>query len=465
MAKILIVDDEARMRETLAIILDGQGYEVEQAGDGHLALDLLERDIFDLLITDLRMDPISGIDLLRAIQERGLKMSVIMITAFGTIESAVEAMKLGANDYLTKPFQRDEILIKVRSVLEKQRLARRVELLEKEFHGQYSVEKIIGQSPQMREVLQTIQIIAPSNSTVLVTGETGTGKEMVAKAIHNLSLRRGPFVAVNCAALPEHLLESELFGHVKGSFTGASAARKGLMEEADEGTFFLDEVGTLPLGLQAKLLRALQEKEIRRVGENKTLRINVRIIAATNDDLMEKVKDHSFRQDLYYRLSVVPLRLPPLRERTDDIMPLAAYFLNQFATRDHKSIRGFDERAVSALHSYDFPGNVRELENIIERAVTLCRSDIITVRELPAEMCATQAKAAPAAAENSRETLEIVKEPGGNVKELEQQERKLVENAVKRNAGNLDRAAIELGIGRTTLWRKMKRYGIEKNNI
>jgi two-component system response regulator HydG len=453
MAKILLVDDEARMRETLAIILDGQGYEVEQTGDGHLALELLERDIFDLLITDLRMDPISGIDLLRAVQERGLNMSVIMITAFGTIESAVEAMKLGACDYLTKPFQRDEILIKVRSALEKQRLARRVELLEKEFQNQYCVENIIGQSKQMREVLQTIQLVAHSDSTVLVTGETGTGKELVAKAIHNLSRRKsGPFIAVNCAALPEHLLESEFFGHAKGSFTGASATRKGLMEEADDGTFFMDEVGSMPLGLQAKLLRALQEKAIRRVGENRTIRLNVRLVAATNDDLVEKVKDHSFRQDLFYRLSVVPIKLPPLRARPDDIMPLADHFLAEFAARDHKNIKDFDIAAARALQSYSFPGNVRELENIIERAVTLCGSKSISLKELPAELGG--APAAPIFAAES-----------DGVKELEMQERRLVENAVKRNAGNLDRAANELGIGRTTLWRKMKRYGIEKNDF
>jgi two-component system, NtrC family, response regulator HydG len=453
MAKILLVDDEARMRETLAIILDGQGYEVEQASDGSSALEALERDIYDLLITDLRMDPISGIDLLRTIQGRGLSLSVIMITAFGTIESAVEAMKLGACDYLTKPFQRDEILIKVRSALEKQRLARRVEMLEKEFHGQYRVENIIGQSQQMSEILQTIQVVAPSDSTILITGETGTGKELVAKAIHNLSRRKsGPFVAVNCAALPEHLLESELFGHAKGSFTGASSTRKGLMEEADGGTFFLDEISSMPIGLQAKLLRALQERAVRRVGENRTIGLNVRIVAATNDDLMEKIRDHSFRQDLYYRLSVVPIKLPPLRVRIDDILPLAEHFLTQFAKRDRKKINSFDPMAVMALRDYSFPGNVRELENIIERAVTLCSSDMITTKELPAELSGISPAIAP-----------IAENESGTVKALEYQEKLMVEVAVKRNVGNLDRAAAELGIGRTTLWRKMKRYGIDKN--
>ncbi|MBL8148505.1 MAG: sigma-54-dependent Fis family transcriptional regulator [Blastocatellia bacterium] len=453
MSKILIVDDEARMRETLAIILDGQGYEVEQAGDGQQAIELLERDIFDLLITDLKMAPVSGIELLKKIKDRGFSLSVIMITAFGTIESAVEAMKLGACDYLTKPFQRDEILIKVRSAIEKQRLARRIELYEREFQGQYCVENIIGQSKEMQEVLQTIQIVAPSDSTVLITGETGTGKELVAKAIHNLSRRKsGSFIAVNCAALPEQLLESELFGHAKGSFTGASATRKGLMEEADGGTFFLDEVSSMPLGLQAKLLRALQEKAIRRVGENRTINLNVRIVAATNEDLLEKVKDHTFRQDLYYRLSVVPLQLPPLRIRVDDIMLLAGHFLKQFAERDRKKIQRFDTNAVIGLQNYHYPGNVRELENIIERAVTLCRSDTITTKELPADLSSNLA--VPVAA---------VAEKPNSLKGLEQQERVLVEMAVKKNVGNLDRAAEELGIGRTTLWRKMKRYGIDKN--
>lgn len=454
MAKILLVDDETRMRETLAIILDGQGYEVEQAADGNQALEFLDRDVFDLLITDLRMEPLSGIDLLRAVQERNLQISVIMITAFGTIESAVEAMKLGACDYLTKPFQRDEILIKVHSALEKLRLARRVELLEKEFQNHYKVENIVGSSRQMRDILQTIQKIAPSDSTVLITGETGTGKELVAKAIHNLSRRKsGPFVAVNCAALPEHLLESELFGHAKGAFTGAHGARKGLMEEADEGTFFLDEVSSMPIGLQAKLLRALQEKTVRRVGENKTITLNVRILAATNDDLMEKVRDHSFRQDLYYRLSVVPIKLPPLRARPDDIIALAKHFLNQFAKRELKTISGFDAVATQALRQYNFPGNVRELENIIEHAVTLATGEVITLRELPAELNGNSA--------GSAEVI-INEELPLSGKQLEQNERHLVENAVKRNAGNLDRAASELGIGRTTLWRKMKRYGIEK---
>lgn len=449
MARILIVDDEHRMRETLAIILDGQGYEVDQAEDGLTALDLLEHEIYDLLITDLRMDPMSGIDLLREIQSRGIQIAVIMITAFGTIESAVEAMKLGAYDYLTKPFQRDEILLKVRSALEKQRLVRRIELYEKEFGDHYAVENIIGYSQQMREVLQTIQIVANSDTTVLITGETGTGKELVAKAIHNLSRRKqGPFVAINCAALPEQLLESELFGHAKGAFTGASSTRKGLMEEADGGTFFLDEVSSMPLGLQAKLLRALQEKTIRRLGENKTIKLNVRIVSATNEDLLERVKEHTFRQDLYYRLSVVPISLPPLRVRSGDILKLAEHFLREFSRREHKQIKGFDTASIVALNSYSYPGNVRELENIIERAVTLCRGDIITLRELPAELktefCPTN-------------------EPN-NLKALEQQERVLVELAVKRNIGNLDKAAEELGIGRTTLWRKMKRYRIDKTS-
>lgn len=452
MAKILIVDDEARVREALGIVLKGQGHEVEEAENGGVALEALEKDYIDLLITDLRMEPVSGIDLLRAIQERGFNVSVIMLTAFGTIESAVEAMKLGACDYLTKPFQRDEILIKVRNALEKQRLASRVEKLEKELIGQYTLENIIGYSPQMREVLQTIQVVAPSDSTVLITGETGTGKELVAKAIHNLSRRKsGSFVAVNCAALPENLLESELFGHAKGSFTGASATRKGLMEEADGGTFFLDEISSMPLGLQAKLLRALQEKAVRRVGENRTIGLNVRIVAATNEDLREKAKDHSFRQDLYYRLSVVPIELPPLRVRIDDIMPLAEHFLIQFAKRDRKKIRGFDSPAALALRGYGYPGNVRELENIIERAVTLCSSDIITTKELPIELSGVP-------------TAKPVIVSSDNVKALEQQERVLVEIAVRQHAGNLDRAAEELGIGRTTLWRKMKRYGIEKNS-
>jgi two-component system, NtrC family, response regulator HydG len=400
---------------------------------------------------------------LRAIQQRGLNMHVIMITAFGTIESAVEAMKLGACDYLTKPFQRDEILIKVHSALEKQKLVRRVELLEKEFHSHYNVENIIGQSRQMREVLRSIELVASSDSTVLVTGETGTGKELVAKAIHNLSRRKsGPFVAVNCAALPEPLLESELFGHAKGSFTGAAGARKGLMEEADGGTFFFDEVSSMPVGLQAKLLRALQEKAIRRVGENRTIRLNVRIVAATNDDLMEMVKDHSFRQDLYYRLSVVPIKLPPLRERLEDILPIAEHFLAQYANRDHKTIRGFDKAAIEALHNYSYPGNVRELENIIERAVTLSRSEFITPKELPVELD-SNAIISPSATGGDKSDKED-KSASMKERELEQQERRLVEIAVKRNAGNLDRAALELGIGRTTLWRKMKRYGIERGD-
>lgn len=447
MARILIVDDENRMRETLAIILDGQGYEVKQVGDGVTALEVLEQEIYDLLITDLRMDPISGIDLLREVQNRGIQISVIMITAFGTIESAVEAMKLGACDYLTKPFQRDEILLKVRSAIEKQRLARRVEFYEKQFGENYALENIIGCSEQMREVLQTIQTVANSDTTVMITGETGTGKELVAKAIHNLSRRRKePFVAINCAALPEQLLESELFGHVKGAFTGASSTRKGLMEEADNGTFFLDEVSSMPLGLQAKLLRTLQEKAIRRLGENKTIKLNVRIVSATNEDLLEKVKNHTFRQDLYYRLSVVPIKLPPLRVRSGDIMKLAEHFLRKFSHREHKQIKGFNTASIVALNSYSYPGNVRELENIIERAVTLCRGDIITLRELPAEL---------------RVETRSVSE---NIKALQQQEMMLVELAVKRNIGNLDKAAEELGIGRTTLWRKMKRYGINKTS-
>jgi two-component system response regulator HydG len=330
MAKVLVVDDQRNMRTTLALMLGDAGYEVVEAYDGEHACDMVGGDAFDLVLTDLKMGSTDGIDVLRHSKEVAPLTEVIVMTAYGTIETAVEAMKLGAHDYIQKPFSEQELLIKVQKAMEKRHLAGEVSLLAAEFRERYRFENIIGRSGAVRDVLGRIVRIAPTDATVLITGESGTGKELVAKAVHANSKRATrPFVTVNCAAISETLLESELFGHARGAFTGAVSARKGLFEEADGGTFFFDEIAETPPSFQAKLLRAIQEGEIRRLGESRNLRVDVRIIAATNQDLQQSIKDKAFRQDLYYRLNVARFVLPPLRERREDIPLLVEHFLDK----------------------------------------------------------------------------------------------------------------------------------------
>jgi two-component system response regulator HydG len=380
--KILVVDDQRNMRTTLAIMLREAGYEVDEASDGAQGVELGATGAYDLVITDLRMGPVSGIDVLNAVRKSFADSEIIVMTAYGTVESAVQAMRLGAHDYIQKPFTEQELLMKVERALAKRRLAGEVQLLASEFKERYKFENIIGRSEAIRSLLGRIARVAPTDATVLITGESGTGKELVAKAIHANSKRASrPFVPVNCAAITETLLESELFGHARGAFTGAVAARKGLFEEADGGTFFFDEIAETTMAFQAKLLRAIEAHEIRRTGENKTIKVDIRIIAATNRDLREEVGAKRFREDLYYRLNVARFILPPLRERLEDI-PLLFKFFHEKYNRKHRKYLRVADGVVEALTRREFPGNVRELENLVEQAVALAAGDSITVEDL-----------------------------------------------------------------------------------
>jgi two-component system response regulator HydG len=445
MPKILVVDDQRNMRTTLAMMLRGAGYEVDEAGDGNQGAEMGARGAYDVVLTDLRMGQFDGIRVLRAVKESHAATEVIVMTAYGTIESAVEAMRLGAFDYIQKPFSEQELLVKVERANHNRNLASQVSLLATEFKEKYKFENIAGRSQAIREVLGRIVKVAPTDATVLITGENGTGKELVAKAIHANSKRADrPFVPVNCAAITETLLESELFGHARGAFTGAISARKGLFEEADGGTFFFDEIAETPLSFQAKLLRAVQENEIRRVGENKPIRVNVRIIAATNQDLMQSVQEKRFRQDLYYRLNVARFVLPPLRDRREDIPVLLEFFLAK-ANRKMSTGAKLGDGVVEALMAHDFPGNIRELENMVEQAVALSGGGVITVDDMmPAHT--------------------LPKRPAGGGRTLadvvDAAERQAIEAALREQDGSREKAAESLGISATTLWRKMTRLAI-----
>jgi len=447
MAKILIVDDQRNMRTTLAMMLRGTGYEVDEAADGEQGADRGATGAYDVVLTDLRMGTKDGIDVLRSTKDTHPLTEVIVMTAYGTIESAVEAMRLGAFDYIQKPFTEQELLVKVAKALDNRRLAGEVTFLASEFKDRYKFENIVGQSRGVREVLGRIVRVAPTDAIVLITGESGTGKELVAKAIHANSKRGDrPFVPVNCAAITETLLESELFGHAKGSFTGAVSARKGLFEEADGGTFFFDEIAETPITFQAKLLRAIQENEIRRVGESKPIHVNVRVIAATNQDLLIAVAEKRFRQDLYYRLNVARFQLPPLRERREDIPDLLAYFLEKYSVKMGVRPKLHDNVVDSLMH-YDFPGNIRELEHMIEQAVALIQTGLITADDL----LPPPISVSPVSPRASGQALAQV---------VDAAERTAIEGALRESEGSRERAAELLDISPTTLWRKMTRLGI-----
>ena len=381
--KILIVEDEKSMREVLKILLEGEGYEVMTASDGLEGIAHLDKDIFDLVVTDVKMPKVDGFEVLKRIKEISPDTIVIMITAFGTKESGIEAMKLGAYDYISKPFNIDEIRLIVKKAIEKKREHVELSLLRQKVDVTYSLENIIGQSPKMQELFRVIPRIAQSNSNVLITGESGSGKELVAVSVHNLSYRKEKnFVTINCTAFPEGLLESELFGHMKGSFTGAMYNKQGLFEIADGGSVFLDEICDMPISLQAKLLRVLENGTFRRVGGTTDIKVDVRVISATNKDIKEEITLGRFREDLYYRLNVVPIRIPPLRERKEDIPLLADHFLK----RAPNYPRMITTEAMRILMDYPWKGNVRELENVIERTVLLTDKSDITPAELPSEI-------------------------------------------------------------------------------
>lgn len=442
--RILVVDDQRNMRATLAMMLRGSGYEVDEAESGEKGQELGANGAYDVVLTDLRMGGSDGIAVLRAIKQAHPLTEVIVMTAYGTIESAVEAMRLGAFDYIQKPFTEEELLVKVQRALDTRKLQGQVQLFAREFKEKYHFENIIGRSQAIQDVLVRVARVAPTDAIVLITGESGTGKELIARAVHANSRRADkPFVTVNCAAISETLLESELFGHARGAFTGAVAARKGLFEEADGGTFFFDEIAETTMSFQAKLLRAIQEGEIRRVGENKPLKVDIRVVAATNIDLVEAVRERRFRQDLYYRLNVARFVLPPLRDRREDIPPLVEFFLEKFNRKLGARAR-LAEGVMEQVQQYSFPGNVRELENMVEQAVAFSGGGTITVDDIlpqaPQKRSSTQ----------GRTLADIVDEA----------ERDAVEAALQAHEGSRERAAEALGISATTLWRKMTRLGI-----
>jgi two-component system, NtrC family, response regulator PilR len=388
MNRILIVDDELSMREMLSIMLRKEGYEILTAENGEAALNILQNEIFDLVITDVRMDQVGGIEVLRAVKDLSPETVVIMITAYASTETAVDAMKMGAYDYITKPFRNEEIRMVIRKALEKHLLRKENILLKREIESRAGFENFIGKSEPMQRIFSLIRQVADTRSTVLITGESGTGKELVARAMHTQGARRNhPFISINCSALPETLLESELFGYMKGAFTGAVANKQGLFEAANGGTIFLDEISSTSPALQTKLLRVLQERELRRVGGTSDIKVDVRVIAATNRDLVREVANGMFRDDLYYRLNVIPVALPPLRDRKDDIPLLAEHFLRKNASGAH--VKRIAPDVLKLFLAYRWPGNVRELENTIERLAILTPGELITLDHIPGEMKTT----------------------------------------------------------------------------
>jgi DNA-binding NtrC family response regulator len=448
MADILIVDDEPAARTTLGILLRKRGHRVVQAEGAKAAAKTLAEMAFDLVVTDLRMPDGDGLEVLRAARGHCPEASVILLTAYAGWESAKEAMRLGAFDYFEKGKEPDEFLHRVDKALEEKGLRRENENLRRQVRERYSLPGIIGHSKEMQQALDLVMRVAPTAATILIQGESGTGKEVIAKAIHHASSRaRHPFVAINCGALPEPLLESEIFGHVKGAFTGAAVHKKGLFEEAHGGTFFLDEIGDMPLSLQVKFLRLLQEGEIRRVGSNQATTVDVRVLAATNRDLGQLMQQGQFREDLYYRLNVIPVVLPPLRERREDIPALAEHFLRRFGDKQNRPL-SLTANAVERLLRYPWPGNVRELENAMERTAILARNDLIGPDELPPHI-ASGTPLGPAPMLPREQTLAEV-------------EKSHILQTLERCGWNHSHAAEALGIGRTSLWRKLKEYQIEE---
>jgi DNA-binding NtrC family response regulator len=451
-ASILVVEDDAAMREMLREALDDDGYAVETAAGGRAGIERVKRGGVDLVVSDVKMPDLDGIDMLREMKAVTPSPHVITITAFGSIDTAIRAVKLGAFDYITKPFEVDQLLLSVEKALAERALRSEVARLRDEVQRSYRFGNIIGRSSAMQEVFGLVRRMAGSSASVLITGESGTGKELVAKSIHWNSPRKArPFVAINCAAIPDTLLESELFGYKRGAFTDARADRAGLFVEAEGGTLFLDEIAELSPAVQAKLLRVLQEREIRPLGAARAERVDVRVIAATNNDLEARRKSGTFREDLYYRLNVIHVHLPPLRERAEDILALSEHFLGQSAGRAGKEIRGFHEAAKKALLAHGWPGNVRELENVVERAVALAETGQVRLEDLPAVV---------------RDRRPDEPGPGADPLEgalarrltLDELEREYIQRVLAAESGNKTRAAQRLGLDRKTLYRKLEEY-------
>ncbi len=459
-AKILVVDDEAKMRRVLQLFLEEQDYTVAQAENGEEALEKIDRINPDLVICDIRMPRLNGIEMLRRAKERASELPVIIMTAYGEVKTAVEAMKLGAENYITKPLDMDELSILVGRAIEKRSLIRENIQLREELDGKFRSSNFIGQSDSMQKVFRLIDKVAQTSTTVLITGESGTGKELVARAIHFKSPRRSkPFVVVNCAALSEHLLESELFGHVRGAFTGAHDDRQGRFELADGGTLFLDELALMSIPLQGKLLRVLQEKTFEPVGGTHSIRSDVRILGATNKDLSAMMRKKSFREDLYYRLNVVEIDLPPLRNREGDIRLLVEYSISRLNKEMGKNVKGFSEDAMNLLSRYDWPGNVRELENAIERAMVLGKSDILGIDSFPTQITRLHEGEDSQHAHLFRDLL--LPEGGLSLIEtVEEVESNLIKEALVRTGGNKTKAAELLGVTRKIMRYKVGKYGL-----
>jgi two-component system response regulator HydG len=448
-SRILVIDDDPGVRDSMARMLRGAGYTVEMAASGEEGLTLARGNAFDVILSDMRMPGISGLDVLRKLRDHRVDAAFIVMTGFGTVDSAVEAMKLGAVDFVQKPFFRDELLMRVKSVADRRQLARQVDLLQRHVRQALPpLEALVGDSEAMRRAKDLIARAAAAAGTVLITGETGTGKELAARAIHALSQRaERAFVALNCAALTDSLLENELFGHARGAFTGAAAARAGLIEHASGGTLFLDEIGTMPAGVQAKLLRALDAGEVRRIGENEPRRVDVRFVAATNADLQVAVDAGAFRSDLFYRLNVHRIHLPPLRDRVGDVEQLIAFFLDQYGAP--AGVTAVDAAARQALLAYDYPGNVRQLEHIVQRSVAVARGPVLEPADLPEELLALRQVDAQASAAD-----------GSVAAARERAEREMIIATLARHHGEAAATARELQISRTTLWRLMKKHQI-----
>jgi len=443
--KILVVDDEDIVRESLRDWLDGVGYKVDIAESGDKALKIIKQKKIKIMIADLIMPGINGIELMKKAREIVPTISTVIITAHGTIQTAITAIREGAYDYVEKPFCPEKVELLIRNLVEHQDLVEENISLRRKIEDRFHFEGIIAKSPKMLKIIELVKTVAPTNATILIIGKTGTGKEVIARAIHHQSPRRNrPFIATSCAALPESLLESELFGHEKGSFTGAVERKKGKFEAGDKGTLFLDEIGEINANTQIHLLRALEEKKITRVGGNEEINVDVRIIAATNRNLKASIKQGKFREDLYYRLNIVTIDLPPLKDRMEDILPLAEHFLKKYAEENNKRIKSFSDDVVKFMLNYSWPGNVRELENMIERGVILTKNTAITLDELPQD---------------------IIHPTPVEGKTVEAVTRNHIINVLEETKGNISKAANILGIRRMTLYNKLKKYNYTVNKL
>jgi DNA-binding NtrC family response regulator len=449
---ILVVDDEPGARQSLEVILEDD-YEVFSAGGGQEALEALLKAPVDLVLLDVNMPGMDGLEVLRKIKERDEEIDVIMVSALNLARKAVDAIKLGAYDYITKPYEPDDILSTVARVMSKRNLHKELNWLRKEVEASRGFDQIISQNKRMLEIFELIKKVAFTSTNILITGESGTGKELIARAIHNQGNRKkGPFVAINCASIPSELMESEMFGHEKGAFTGAHTRTTGKFEYANGGTLFLDEISALRSDLQAKLLRVLQEREIERIGSNRPIRVDIRVISATNTNLEDVVGEGKFRQDLYFRLNVVPVHIPPLRERKEDIPSLARHFLNKFYISFNKKIPGFSEKAMEALNRYHWPGNIRELENLIERIVVLSPGDApIDIKDIPFEILM----------DSGQDIQDLFPQKGGLLKIREAIEKRIILNVLEATRWNQSEAAKILKVNRNTLLQKAKQLGIK----